>query len=172
MGKFEDQLLDDLMREHGPELLAAERAERRSKRPTRVAVGVAALVGGVAAAFLLVPTENPAAPQQPLAAPPAQPQEAVKQADKPTYAVIENADGTVTIAVENASAIDALNKELADKNIPTTGVRCVQVSSVTVPPAEGKLVTIEELLQKIKSTRIKVTSSADGTITLYAAKCN
>ncbi|SMD09583.1 hypothetical protein [Kibdelosporangium aridum] len=171
MGKFEEQLLNDLMREHGPDLLAAERAERRSKRPTRVAMGVA-LVGGVAAAFLLAPTENPAPPQQPLAAPPAQPKEAVGQADKPTYEVIENADGTVTIAVENVSAVDALNKELADKNVPTTGVRCVQVGRMSEPLGKGTEMTIEELIQKIKATHVKVTSDADGRITLYAVKCD
>lgn len=82
MGKFEDQLLADLIREHGPDLADAHRPKRRGTKPAWITAGAVAVAGATTGAILLWPTSSPA------------------------YAVTDNGDGTVTVDVTNVSAVE------------------------------------------------------------------
>jgi hypothetical protein len=99
MGKFEDQLLCDLMREHGPALAVAERpapVRRGVSRPV-VAAGVVAAVGAVVAGVAVF-------------------------GGSPAYAVTKNGDGTVTLSMSDVRAIDPANAELARLGVPVRAV--------------------------------------------------
>ncbi|HEX4832317.1 MAG TPA: hypothetical protein VH478_14635 [Trebonia sp.] len=91
MSRFENQLFDDLMREHGPSLAGATRPARDGHRP-RPALAVAGVAGlaiaGTAAGLLATGGGTPA------------------------YAVTKNPDGTITLAVHQSSGIAGANARL------------------------------------------------------------
>lgn len=100
MGKFEDQLLRDLMREHGPALAVAERPEparRGVARPVLVAAGAVAVTGAAVVGMTVF-------------------------GGSPAYAVTENADGTVTVSISDIRAIDPANAELERLGAPVRAV--------------------------------------------------
>jgi hypothetical protein len=99
MGKFEDQLLGDLMREHGPALATAQRPAPRNKRPVWIAAGAVALAGVVTVGLALVDGGTPAA-----------------------FAVNQNADGSITVSIDDIAAIDPANKELERLGVPIRAV--------------------------------------------------
>jgi hypothetical protein len=93
MTKFSDQLLDDLMREHGP---ALAHARPPAARPRHAVTGRKLLVagaGGVAVAAAAVGVM-------------------VAGGGTPAYAVTTHADGTVTLAVTKLSGIPGANGAL------------------------------------------------------------
>jgi hypothetical protein len=99
MGKFEDQLLGDLMREHGPALETAQRPAPRNRRPVWIAAGAVALAGAVTVGLALVDGGTPAA-----------------------FAVNQNADGSITVSIKDIAAIDPANKELERLGVPIRAV--------------------------------------------------
>jgi hypothetical protein len=100
MGKFEDQLLGDLMRKHGPALATAQRpAPSRNKRPVWIAAGAVALAGAVTVTLAVVDGGAPAA-----------------------FAVNQNADGSITVSIKDIAAIDPANKELERLGVPIRAV--------------------------------------------------
>jgi hypothetical protein len=99
MGKFEDQLLGDLMREHGPALATAQRPAPSNRRPVWIAAGAVALAGAVTVGLTFVDGGTPAA-----------------------YAVNQNADGSITISIKDIAAIDPANKALERLGVPIRAV--------------------------------------------------
>ncbi|MBP2324221.1 hypothetical protein JOF56_004606 [Kibdelosporangium banguiense] len=99
MGKFEDQLLSDLMQNHGPALATAERPRTRNTRPLWIAAGAVALAGAVTVGLTFVDGGTPAA-----------------------FAVSQNADGSITVSIKDIAAIDPANKELERLGVPIRAV--------------------------------------------------
>jgi hypothetical protein len=99
MGKFEDQLLRDLMQDHGSALATAERPKTRNTRPIWVAAGAVVLAGAVTVGLTFVDGGTPAA-----------------------FAVSENADGSITVSIKDIAAIDPANKELERLGVPIRAV--------------------------------------------------
>jgi hypothetical protein len=95
MTKFEDQLFDELMEQHGDALATAERP-RRNTRGVWIAAGAA----GAAGAAILGLT--------------------VFSGGTPAYAVDENPDGSVSVSIKDPSGIGPANEELARRNLPIT----------------------------------------------------
>jgi hypothetical protein len=100
MTKFSDQLLDDLMREHGPALAHTGPSAHPRRRVTArraLLAGGGTLAVAAAIAGLLV-ARSPA----------------------PAYAVTKNPDGTITLAVYRTSGIAGANarlRQLGDKQV-------------------------------------------------------
>jgi hypothetical protein len=92
MTKFSDQLLDDLMREHGP-ALAHARPPAHPKRHLTPRRTLMAAGGTLAAAAAIVGT-------------------LVAGSGTPAYAVTKNPDGTITLAVYQKSGIAGANARL------------------------------------------------------------
>lgn len=92
MTRFTDQLFDDLIREHGPEL-AATRMPTAPKRRVAHRVRLSAAVGGIAAIGTAVGVM-------------------MTGGASPAYAVTNNANGTVTVAVYQKSGIGQANAKL------------------------------------------------------------
>jgi uncharacterized membrane protein YgcG len=116
MTKFDDQLYDDLMREHGAAL--ARVTPRQAPRARRVTPRRAVLAGGgflaaasVAAGVLVTTGGSP-----PNASP----------AASPAYAVTKNPDGTVSLAVYRPSGYAGLSarlSQLGDERVVVVPVR-------------------------------------------------
>lgn len=126
MTKFEDQLFDDLMRDHGPALAHARppAAEKRhvTMRRTALAAGAGCAAAGAIAGTLVAGGGSPA------------------------YAVTKNPDGTVTLAVYTKSGIAGANARLRDLGddqviVVPTGPGCPPMSSLPAPavPLNGQL---------------------------------
>jgi hypothetical protein len=136
MTTFADQLYDDLMREHGPQL-----AEIRLQAPRRPAASRRALLaagaGGVAVAATVAGL--------------------VAGSGTPAYALTTNPDGTVTLAVHQAAGISQANARLRalGDNVVVVPVRagCQRLRPPTASP-HGELVTTQ------------AGQSADGGITV------
>jgi hypothetical protein len=142
MTKFTDQLLDDLLAEHGPALARASTptAARRhpARRPVLLASGVAGLAVAATAAILTTSGGSPA------------------------FAVTAHPNGTVTLAVYQDSGIAGANaklRELGDGQVVLVpvGPNCPTLSALPAPPVppDGPM-TIEG------------SSSSDGTFTVNA----
>jgi hypothetical protein len=99
MGKFEDQLLRDLMQNHGQALATAERPETRNTRPIWLAAGAVTLAGAVTVGLTFVDGGTPAA-----------------------YAINQNADGSISVSIKDIAAIDPANKELERLGVPIRAV--------------------------------------------------
>jgi hypothetical protein len=106
MTKFADQLFDDLMREHGPELTharpPAHPARRVTARRALLAGGGTLAVTAAIAATLVARSPSPA------------------------YAVTKNPDGTITLAVYQASGIAGANarlRQLGDKQVVVVPIK-------------------------------------------------
>ena len=120
MTKFSDQLLDDLMREHGPALAHTRLHPRRRVTPRR-----ALLAGGgtLAVAAAIAGT-------------------VVAESAGPAYAVTKNPDGTITLAVYQASGIAGANarlRQLGDKQVVVVPVEagCPSPGSLPAPAVSG-----------------------------------
>jgi hypothetical protein len=143
MTKFEDQLFDDLMREHGSTLTNTRPPAPRRHVATRRAL-LAVGGGGVAvaaAAGMLVATAgtNGAGHNANVAG-----------GKTPAYAVTKNPNGTVTLAVYKKSGIAGANAklhELGDSQVYVVPVEpgCPSMSSLPAPavPLDGKHLSIE-----------------------------
>jgi hypothetical protein len=92
MTKFEDQLYQQLMSEHGHQLRAQERpapARHRARRPVWLASGAAAVVAGITAGVMALGSAPAMA----------------------AYSVTQH-DGTTSVAVYNASGVAGANQAL------------------------------------------------------------
>ncbi|CAM3492599.1 hypothetical protein KIPE111705_10990 [Kibdelosporangium persicum] len=150
MNKFEEQLLDDLMRDHGPRLAVARRPGPRPEKPTWIATGVVALAGVTVGAVLLVPSDSPA------------------------YAVTDNKDGTVTVSVDNASAVDDVDKQLRGPVRVSAGVpvHCDPSGVVRLLPQRESLeAALSEVVGAEVPTRIRMRKNDDGSFTLTGVEC-
>jgi hypothetical protein len=156
MTKFEDQLFDDLMREHGSTLTHARRPTPRHHVATRRAL-LAVGGGGVAvaaAAGVLVATAGGSAPGH---------SATVAGAKTPAYALTTHSNGTITLAVYQKSGIAAANAKLhalGDRQVYVVpvGAGCPSMSSLPAPavPLNGKHFSIQTSV------------SADGSVTVGA----
>jgi hypothetical protein len=99
MGKFEDRLLGDLLRDHSEDLRSTLPVRSRNTRPMWIAAGAVALAGAVTVGLTLVDGGAPAA-----------------------FAVDRNDDGSITVKIEDVAAIDPANKELERLGVPIRAV--------------------------------------------------
>ena len=106
MGKFEDQLFADLLREHGDELAAVRRpgpgrppgARARVLRPVLAAAAVVGLAGAVVLGVNVVDGGTPA------------------------YAVSKDPNGMVTVSINDISGVDGANAKLRKLGVPAVAV--------------------------------------------------
>jgi len=120
MTRFEDQLFDDLIREHGGELAVVTRpAVRRPGVPRPVWLVAAA--AGVAGAVIVGAT--------------------VAGGGTPVYAVTRGADGVVTVSLRDISGLRGANDELHRLGIPAVAVPirdgCTEPMPQTDSPVPG-----------------------------------
>ncbi|NGY57493.1 hypothetical protein G7043_00955 [Lentzea sp. NEAU-D13] len=108
---FKDDLLDNLMREHGPTVAEPE-ASKRSTRPVLVAAGALAVAGAATVAITMTGNSPEA------------------------YAVTKNADGSVTVTVRDIKGIAPANAKLREYGI---GAKAVPMSRECAPLDESKL---------------------------------
>jgi hypothetical protein len=120
MTKFADQLLNDLMREHGETLAAVQRPAAPTRRSVRRPVWAAGLAAGAVGAGTAG---------------------VVLLGGSPAYAVTQNGDGTVKIAVNRASGIPEANAVLKGKGLNVVlvpvGSGCPDLNSLAVPATPG-----------------------------------
>jgi hypothetical protein len=143
MTKFEDQLFDDLMREHGSTLTNTRTSAQRRHVATRRAL-LAVGGGGVAvaaAAGVLVATAGTNAPGH---------SADVAGGKTPAYAVTTHPNGTITLAVYQKAGIAGANAklhELGDSQVYVVPVEpgCPSISSLPAPtsPLNGKHLSIQ-----------------------------
>lgn len=101
MSRFEDQLLADLMRQHGPALDdVPPPAPSSSRRPLWLTAGG---LGIAAVSALVIGSAVGGAPA--------------------AYAVTEKSDGTVTLSLTDLTGVDGANEELARRGIRAAAVR-------------------------------------------------
>jgi hypothetical protein len=93
MSSFEDRLFQDLMREHGGQLVRGARLRRR--RPALAAAGVLAVLGAATVALSLGGVGS-----------------------TPAYGVTQHPDGTVTVSLKELAAADQTNAELTRRGVP------------------------------------------------------
>lgn len=145
MIKFEDQLFDDLMREHGSALAnvvpAAPSKRRVTGRRAMLAAG-----GGLAIAAAIAGT-------------------LVASSGTPAYAVTKNPDGTVTLAVYQKSGIAGINaklRQLGDQQVVVVPVEpgCPSPGSLPKPAVSGHGHMISMAARR--SSNGSVTVSAQG----------
>ena len=131
MTKFEDQLFDDLMREHGSALTNARAPKRHvATRRTLLAVGGGGVAVAAAAGVLVATAGGNGAGHSGDAA----------GGIPPAYAVTNNPNGTVTLAVHQEDGIAGANAKLhklGDSQVYVVPVRagCPSVSSLPAPAA-------------------------------------
>lgn len=139
MTRFSDQLLDDLMREHGPTLahtrLPAQPRRRVTARRMLLAGGTLAVAAAIAGTLA---ARNPA----------------------PAYAVTQNPDGTVTLTVRQTSGIAPANaalRQLFDNKVVVLPVKpgCPSLSSLPTPAAPGDLITMRIALSRSVTVNAK-----------------
>jgi hypothetical protein len=96
MSKFADRLWRDLVREHGPTLVLAERPQPGRARRPRVLAGSTLGLAGVGAALVLTLGGSAASP---------------------AFAVIARRDGSVSVKIYRSSGIAGANRKLAAMGI-------------------------------------------------------
>jgi hypothetical protein len=111
MGKFEDRLWTELVREHGRDLAQIPRPPRRSaRRPRpRLLLGTTVGLAGVGTALALVLSAA---------------------SSSPAFAVTRNPDGTVTVWVTRVGGIVGANARLAELGVHA---RAVQITAGCTP---------------------------------------
>ncbi|RVX46432.1 hypothetical protein EDD27_9314 [Nonomuraea polychroma] len=139
MGRFEEQLLDRLVQQHGATLAQARRpapsAVRRvvTSRPVWIGSGTLGLAASIVVATAL-------------------------SAGAPAFAVSQGADGSVTVSIRDIGAVDAANAELRKLGAP--------VAAVPMTADCRDTVTLENALPQGGgvdfSTRGSVSSTGDG----------
>jgi hypothetical protein len=141
MTKFEDQLFDDLMREHGSALTNARAPKRHvATRRTLLAVGGGGVAVAAAAGVLVATAGGNGAGHSGDAA----------GGKAPAYAVSSNPNGTVTLAVYEKSGFAGANAklhELGDSQVYVVPVEagCPSMSSLPAPavPLNGRHLSIQ-----------------------------
>jgi hypothetical protein len=141
MTKFADELLDDLMREHGQTLAGTRVPAAGRRHPARRPVLLTAGAGGLAAAITVGTL--------------------VGGGGTPAYAVTAHHDGTVTLAVYQKSGIAQANaqlRRLGDSRVVLVPVEpgCPSISSL---PGPGKAAA------KVKTS---LSMSTEGPVTVDA----
>jgi hypothetical protein len=140
MTRFEDQLFDDLMREHGPALahvsVPAARRRHVAGRPVLLTAGA----GGVAVVAAVGTL--------------------VAGGGSPAYAVTTHPDGTVTLAVYQTSGIAGANSklhELGDR-VVVVPVKpgCPSIQSLPAPSVPAQQISVQ------------ASGSSDGSVTVDA----
>lgn len=121
MAKFEDQLLDDLMRSHGSTLdTLPDRAASAGRRGIGRTLGIGGTALGVAGALAVTGTL--------LAGGPA------------AYAVTTGADGVVTVSISDVSGVTGANEELRRLGVRAVAVPmrdgCVDLGSLPIDTAD------------------------------------
>ena len=157
MTKFEDQLFDDLMREHGSTLANARPPAPRGRiAPRRALLAVGGTgVAVAAAAGVLVATAAGSAPGH---------SATVAGGTAPAYSLTTHSNGTITLAVYKKSGIAGANAklhELGDSQVYVVPVEagCPSISSLPAPAVPAKL---NITLQSGRSTGGSFTVSAQG----------
>jgi hypothetical protein len=123
MTNFSDQLLTDLISEHGTALESAGLPSAPSRRPhpVRRAALLAGGAGALAAGLTVALT-------------------AFGGGASPAYAVTRHADGTLTVAVWHPSGIAGANSELRSLNarvvVVPEGAGCPSIHSLPAPPVD------------------------------------
>jgi hypothetical protein len=157
MTKFSDQLLDDLMREHGPALAHARPPayprRRVTARRTLVAGGGTLVVAGAIAGTLVAGSGTPA------------------------YAVTKNPDGSITLAVYQASGIAGANDRihrLGDEQVVVVPVKagCPSISSLPKPgvPARGHRMSTRTGISRNGSVTVSAQGIPAGDILVVAVE--
>jgi hypothetical protein len=146
MTKFADQLLDDLMREHGPALAHAKPPAAPARHAAAGRKLLMAGAGGVAVAATATGV-------------------LVAGGGTPAYAVTAHPNGTVTLAVSNASGISGANgalRKLGDRVVVVpVEPGCPSLGSLPAPavPPSGHLYV---------QTTVGTGGSATGSVTVNA----
>ncbi len=170
MTKFEDQLFDDLMREHGSTLTNARRPAPRRHVATRRAL-LAIGGGGVAAAAaagVLVATAGGGAPGH---------SATVAGGATPAYALTTHSNGTITLAVYQQSGIAAANAKLhalGDRQVYVVpvGAGCPGMSSLPAPavPLNGKHLSVQSGVSAGGSVTVDAKGIPAGDILVVAVE--
>ncbi len=155
MTKFADQLLDDLMREHGPAL-----ARTRPPAPRRPVAGRRTLLLATGAGGLAV-----AATVGTLAA----------GGGAPAYAVTKNPDGTVTLAVYQVSGIAGANarlRQLDEGQVVVVPVKpgCQGLGSLPAPAVPAAAVEVQSSRSKGGAITVNAEGIPAGDILVVAAE--
>jgi hypothetical protein len=141
MTKFADQLFDDLIQEHGPEL-AATRVAAAPKRRVAHPVRLSAVAGGIAAVATGVGL-------------------AVPGGGTPAYAVNANANGTVTLDVYDQSGIAGANAALQKLGERVEVVRvkagCPSITSLPLVPRDARFIPLRSDVTKSGGDSVTVT---------------
>jgi hypothetical protein len=154
MTKFEDQLYDDLMREHGHDLartkVPASPKHRVTPRRTLLAAG-----GTLAAAAAIAGT-------------------LVAGGGTPAYAVTKNPDGSVTVAVYQKSGIAGANarlKQFGDSQVVVVPVEagCPLPKAPAVSP-KGHMVSMGAAVSKNGAITVKATGIPAGDIVVVGTE--
>jgi hypothetical protein len=163
MTKFEDQLFDDLMREHGSRLTNARRPAPRGQVATRralLAVGGGGVAVAAAAAGVLVATAGGGATGH---------SATVAGGTTPAYALTSHSNGTITLAVYQKSGIAAANAKLhalgdGQVYVVPVGVGCPSISSLPAPavPLNGKHLAVQSSVSIAGTSSGSVTVNAKG----------
>jgi hypothetical protein len=178
MTKFEDQLFEDLIREHGSALNTVTMPKQHARTGRAL---LAAGVGGIAvaaAAGVLVAIATGHGP-------------GASAGTDSAYAVTNNPDGTITLAVYQQSGIAAANAklhELGDSQVHVVPVAagCPSITSLPAAPLNGHLAIQTSMSVKsggsvtvnakgipagdILVVGVETTSSGDTTTSLGASK--
>lgn len=117
MTRFKDNLLNDLMREHGKTVEEAPVRNTRSARPLLIAAGALA-VAGVATVAITTNGNTPEA-----------------------FAVTKNPDGSVTVTIRDIKGIDPANAKLREYGI---GAKAVRMSRDCPPLDESKMDLLDD----------------------------
>ena len=170
MTKFEDQLFDDLMREHGSTLTNARRPAPRRHVATRRAL-LAVGGGGVAAAAaagVLVATAGGGAPGH---------SANLAGGTTPAYALTTHSNGTITLAVYQQSGIAAANAKLhalGDRQVYVVpvGAGCPGMSSLPAPavPLNGKHLSVQSGVSAGGSVTVDAKGIPAGDILVVAVE--
>ncbi|MCP2248676.1 hypothetical protein [Lentzea aerocolonigenes] len=117
MTTFKDNLLNDLMREHGETVEEAPVRTTRSARPLLIA-GAALAIAGAATVAITTSGGTPEA-----------------------YAVTKNADGSVTVSIKDIKGVDPANAKLREYGIHA---KAVPMSRECAPLDESKMKITED----------------------------
>jgi len=148
MTKFEDQLYQQLMTEHGHHLRALQRPAptgRRVRRPVWLATGAAGVVAAVTAAVMALGSTPAYA----------------------AYSVTRHANGTVTVSVSRPSGVAGANATLhamrARVRVVPVGPGCPPIGSLPRPrPAPHPSVSVKSGVAKNGHRSVAVTLGKGG----------
>jgi hypothetical protein len=161
MIKFSDQLLDDMMREHGPALPHTRPPARPKRRVTprrarrdRGGALALAVAGAVTVASI-----------------------AVAAIESPAYAVTKNPDGTITVAVHQTSGIagaNAMLRRLGDGRVVVVPVEpgCPSPGSLPPPavPERGHQIATQTAISRNGSVTVNAQGIPAGDILVVGVK--